>query len=752
MKKFLPLLLIPLVCCLLPDRAVAQTIDFGKSYVNITKGLNGGTIEPGDVLEIRASFVVRSGMVDSCSFTDNIPVGTAFIPGTVRVITNEGKIYKQFTDAQWDDEGWINGAIVKINLGYNQADAPASASRRGRIRNTHKPSFYNSACIMVASYQVRVTAALGVFINLGGGSMTYKPGLAPEITYSFPSNRAVVYTNMGMCPNTVGANSLGTEFNGSFGTGKPRNRGTSANVPPSYTYSIFDVNTPNDYNYGVANNTSTRSNYSTSNGWAKPDATAPTHRVFQVWDIIGDHTGAAIPSLGNPAADTVINNNGGYMRVVNASYRIDSAFQHTITGLCPNTYYEISCWIRNICSKCGCDSNGKGATGGVGYIPTVAGPPGSADSSGVYPNITFEVDGLDYYSTGNVTYTGQWVKKGFTLLTGPLQNSFTLKFFNNAPGGGGNDWALDDISVATCYPNLSVTPSLFTGCLGNPVSFGATVKSFFDNYNYYKWQKSTDGGVTWNNTGVSGIATPMLIGGQYEYTANYPPFIGNLSDSGNRYRVVVATTPGNLGNASCSYFDATNITTLKINNCFVLPMGIENFRGWLKGNQVELGWQTVNEFSHVDMYAEKSTDGINFHELGIIPGTLPGSGNGTYSFTDPENASGTNYYRIRVNEMAKTTYSNVIMINSADHSAWAIQKVVNPFNNAIKMQASIPAKGKMVFILTDTYGRLVQRSEQVFEKGSFSHTISVNPNLKTGIYILTVQYENRSENIKLLKQ
>ena len=37
----------------------SQNIDFGKSYINVTKGLNGGTVETGDTLEIRASLVVR---------------------------------------------------------------------------------------------------------------------------------------------------------------------------------------------------------------------------------------------------------------------------------------------------------------------------------------------------------------------------------------------------------------------------------------------------------------------------------------------------------------------------------------------------------------------------------------------------------------------------------------------------------------------------------------------------------------------
>ena len=276
----------------------SQVADLGKSYINVTKGVNGGTVETGDVLEIRASFVVRSGTFDSCAYFDAIPAGTSYIANTIRVLTNEGKIYKQFTDAMNDDEGWKNGVAIRINLGYNQAASPANAFRRGRVANTHKPSFYGSACIMIASFRVTVTAASGSNISTGGGSMTYKNGSNPIISFTFPANTLKVYTNYGICSNTIGVNALGTESNGTFGSGKPRNRGTSANVPAGYTYKIFDVGTPNDYSYGIPNNTSTVVNYTTLNTWPKPDGSAPSHRVFNVWDIIGDHTGAAADGSG----------------------------------------------------------------------------------------------------------------------------------------------------------------------------------------------------------------------------------------------------------------------------------------------------------------------------------------------------------------------------------------------------------------------------------------------------------------------
>jgi hypothetical protein len=102
-KSLLAILLLLSVGILGSFESFSQNIDFGKSYINVTKGLNGGTVETGDTLEIRASLVVRSGTYDSCLYQDAVPAGTSFISGTIRILTNEGKIYKQFTDGYGDD-------------------------------------------------------------------------------------------------------------------------------------------------------------------------------------------------------------------------------------------------------------------------------------------------------------------------------------------------------------------------------------------------------------------------------------------------------------------------------------------------------------------------------------------------------------------------------------------------------------------------------------------------------------------------
>lgn len=694
-------------------------------------------MEPGDVLEIRAAFVVRSGTYDSCAFFDTIPSGTTYIPGTVRVLTNEGKIYKQFTDAVADDEGWIRSSqFVGIHLGYNQASEPARWFRKGRVAYTNRPSFYNRTCIMLASYRVQVTAALNSYILTGGGICTYKT-TGPEQVHRFPNNQLLVYTNYGMCSNSVGANALGTEFNGSFGSGKDRNRGNSANVPIGYTYAAFASNAPQDYYYGVPNNTSIRSGYTTSDAWPIPDA---SHRVFGVWDIIGDHTGAADPYAGNPAADTVANANAGYMLVINAAYRIDSAFQQTISNLCPNTYYEISVWMRNICSHCGCDSTGKGANT-TGYIPTALN-----DSSGVYPNLTFEIDGTDYYTTGNLLYTGKWVIKGFVFRTGPSQNAFTLKLFNNAPGGGGNDWALDDITVATCSPNLTFTPENDpTFCANNPVSIGSTVRSFFNNYTEYKWQRSTDNGGNWNDLSVSGSATPAQKDGAWEYHIAYPSFLGTMADSGHKYRMVVATTPANLSNAGCAFFGNTGVLTLHMDKCALMAGNSVLISGVQQNGYNQVQW-TIGQVEKPLSFIIEKYEGGRF----VVAGKMPYAGGASFSWREPAGSGEILYRVIMLLPNGTQVISKTVNLQQGRGLRLSLQSS-NPIGQQLHLQIGLPQKGTLKLQLTDMQGRMFWSTAQELTAGRHGLQYAL-PGLPNGMYLLTATTASGTVYQKLVKQ
>jgi gliding motility-associated-like protein len=121
------------------------------------------------------------------------------------------------------------------------------------------------------------------------------------------------------------------------------------------------------------------------------------------------------------------NDPNGYMMVVNASYDPGNFYEETVTGLCENTLYEFSADIINLIRI------------------------GTSDH--IDPNVTFLIDDVVVYETGTIPKTEQWIKYGFSFITNSVQSSIKLTLRNNAPGGAGNDLALDNISFRPCGPS-----------------------------------------------------------------------------------------------------------------------------------------------------------------------------------------------------------------------------------------------------------------------------------------------------------
>jgi hypothetical protein len=758
------------ICIQNPGTSSSANIDYSKSYINVTKLSGGGGVEPGDILEIRATLVIRSGTIDSLAFIDTLQsnIGYNLLSGTLSTQTNEGKVYKSFTDARDTDAGWytVNGAdtIVQINLGPT-----ASSGYRGSLSNTSRPLFYSSTCIIMATYRVQVYATYGQKINWGGGSITYRDGSNMKMV-TFKNDSLVVYASPGLCSSSLSAsNQVGIESNGTFGapgsTPLARNRGTSTAVP-GYNYQIFAAggNGPNDYYYGIANNTS--STYTTNNAISKPIS---NFRTFSVWDIIGDHTGATNTARGNQPCDTTLpvsaTNPCGYMLVVNAAYKTDTAVRSTITNLCPNTYYEISAWIRNICYKCGCDSLGRNHSSGS-YIPFA-----TNDSSGVPPNLAFQINGQDYYTTGNIYYNGtgpgitqqasdsvnSWVKRGFVYKTGPSETGFEFLIRNNAPGGGGNDWAIDDIVVATCSPEVEVTPgpNPFV-CDSNTVDLGAIISSYYDSYTYYTWERSTDNGTTWSSAGASGgPITPTFSGGSWNYALSYPTFIAYGADSGSRYRVIVASTPTNLSNSSCSFSGGATIA-LTVDPCnFLLNTDILSFRGKNENNNAALYWTVSKETSPITYEIQKSKDASNFVKIGEIRGYQdPTAENNNYRFVDPEALDNViSYYRIKAinTQENKYKYTKVIQL-IGNQAGIQMESLLNPFNSQIQFDVISGNEGPLNVFVLDQYQHIVKASTVALNKGRNKINISNTNNLPAGFYILKVVSGNTIINKKIIKK
>ena len=251
-----------------------------------------------------------------------------------------------------------------------------------------------------------------------------------------------------------------------FGTiGHPE----GSNYVPSSSYTYLTDICPNDGYFTITNYTSN----CFGNTW---------------YTVSEDHTG------------------GGNFMLVNATYQPGDFFLTTVTDLCPNTTYEFSAWIMNVINR----------------------------FNSIMPNITFHIEQPDgtvlaSYETGNIPVTPSplWKQYG-TVFTTPLDNAtIVLRMTNNAPGGIGNDIALDDITFRPCGAKITAdiqnnATDTVDVCEGNmnTYTFSGSASSQYQSPVYH-WQLSTDQGITWNDipgaTETTYVRSPTIAAGKYWY-------------------------------------------------------------------------------------------------------------------------------------------------------------------------------------------------------------------------------------------
>ena len=255
--------------------------------------------------------------------------------------------------------------------------------------------------------------------------------------------------------------------------------------------------------------------------------------------------------------------------LVNASYQPSLFFLDTVDLVCSNMNYVFSAWIVNMNRPTECSGNPN------------------------KPNLTFnieEVDGtvLESYNSGDIPPRGSisWEEYGFFFNTPPNISRVVLKITNNAPGGCGNDLAIDDIAFRPCGP--SVTASVDGGselrfCEKEDITAAfqsAVSPDFLDPW--FQWQLSTDSGTTW--TDMQGFNNPF-------FTRDF----SSAMQGTYLFRVGV-TKMENKNISSCRFY--SGILKIEILSTPVAQAGADKFI--IKGQSVSLdGTVSGSNFSYV---------------------------------------------------------------------------------------------------------------------------------------------------------
>jgi gliding motility-associated-like protein len=279
-----------------------------------------------------------------------------------------------------------------------------------------------------------------------------------------------------------------------FGSGTATRPGPLQTDSGTTTYIYAGTGFPNDGYYTIANSTA---------------------GMLPGWWTTTDHTGNA----------------GGYMMIVNGSYQPGIFYTRTVAGLCGSTKYQFAAWLKNL----------------LNY-------------NGILPNVTFSIETtsgtvLGTGTTGDIPTANTWVQYPFTFTTPTGIDNVVIKMTNNAPGGIGNDIAIDDITfrpygdpVSAALNSSSATTQTF--CAGTSQTITISAASTLASGYSQKLQQQlngvwTDQSAPTTNSSFS-IASPT-IAGTYHYRLVTGQSV-NISSSecvvaSNELLVTVAPTP-----------------------------------------------------------------------------------------------------------------------------------------------------------------------------------------------------------------
>jgi hypothetical protein len=480
------------------------------------------------------------------------------------------------------------------------------------------------------------------------------------------------------------------------------------------------------------------------------------------------------PFGGAPFATTWIKSydNGGYrngvMMVVNAAYAKGIFYEQDITGICGGTQYEFYIDVLNLfkqgiatvtnplgtqlsfgqiacdtlqepgCSQFsfpGTDQSNESGIGGATNVINAA--CSGCPQLSLNPEIEFLIDGrVVYIPPISIPNDERWHRVGFTFVTKNIIGPVKFSVRNRAPGGIGNDLALDNITFRPCGPIGTNDPDELNCPLATP-KLQILLSGAGEGYSppVTQWQRIRGGVVT-------NIGTPV--------TSDPPEFDYALFSSsllnGDLVRAIIAGSASELAKSD-SKCRILSIPVLV--NCTTLPVSFVFFKGNATDKNIQLDWQVAFE-KNADFYeVQRSQDGTNFVSIGKVKAIgFDGKDLATdYIFFDNLPLSGVNYYRLKLVDVDKSyQYSKVVSVNMTGSYVWAYP---NPADQQLHIViGSDNGEEEVKIKWINNLGVNIKEFKQIIHANVRDYSLDTH-SIPPGIYMVEIYMQNRRYTYKI---
>jgi len=175
----------------------------------------------------------------------------------------------------------------------------------------------------------------------------------------------------------------------------------------------------------------------------------------------------------------------------------------------------------------------------------------------------------------------------------------------------------------------------------------------------------------------------------------------------------------------------------------ILPVTLKSFQAKRLENDVQVIWNTTSEKDSKSFEIQRSSNGLNWVEIGAVMANGNSEKEIIYTFTDQSPLKGQNFYRLKMVDLGGTfAYSRIVNVNIAG------QDLVDPFPNPVTDKLNLRADLKKLssIEISNVAGKRFYMSD------SAEQEINVKQ-FPSGVYMLKVNDQNgRAQIFKFVKQ
>ncbi len=289
---------------------------------------------------------------------------------------------------------------------------------------------------------------------------------------------------------------------------------------------------------------------------------------------------------------------------------------------------------------------------------------------------------------------------------------------------------------AGCDMNGEIYQSVDVSAYASAIDAGIA-QFTFSGYTHSYNQSPADGArivVQYRN--VSNVVLVSYNTGVTTNTSNWVQYTDTrIAPVGTRFIRVRLISTLNNGSSNDGYFD-----NIVLSAPVILPVELTGFQ--VKSDNcktIQLEWATASERDNSHFVVERSSDGMDWLEIGVIPGNNNSTQLTNYRFEDQQPHPGENYYRLnQVDFSGSSAYSPVRALDCST-IAGGVKAYPNPVKGVLHL--NLPDQDASVSVqLINSLGYCV--FQESLSSNISGHIVDCS-SFSKGIYALLVQIGNK---------